>query len=190
MPINKFMNNYYPVKLLYNPLEIINVLSDLVTTTEKYTFKLDQDKIRQISRILNINFVQSILYFDISPEFFGTIHLDIDNNTGDFITTFSLNIPITQCGDLFINWFKPLDTLPEHRIGIGPSADKPIPILLPNEAICVDSTCGSSPIIVNIQPWHNAENRSRDTNAKFINIRFYKFITIQKALEITGNIKI
>jgi hypothetical protein len=184
------MTNYYPVKLLYDPLAIANVLTDIDTTKEKYTFKLDQDKIRQISRILGINFVQSILYFDVSTEFFGTIHLDIDNNTGDFISTFSLNLPITHCDELFINWFEPITDSVENKIGIGPSPDKPIPILLPTEAMCIDTISGSSPVIVDIRPWHNVENRSKTANAKFINIRFYKFITISKALEIVKNVKI
>jgi hypothetical protein len=149
-----------------------------------YTFKLQKDKISKISKMLGISFVKDILYFNFPEELFAIIHKDIDIETQEYTNTYSLIIPLENCNDLYINWFDSVTEIDEtitrefsRELITGPSLEQKDSILLESKKL------DRPALIKDIIKWHNAENKSKNI-ARFLNIRFHKFIDYEKSLDL------
>jgi hypothetical protein len=176
------------INLEYNSIQILEETQTL--TGNIYTFKLEKGKISNISRLLGLTFIKDILYFNFPAKLYGTIHKDIDIETKEYTNTYSLILPLENCQDLYVNWFyskfKVDETIKRgfsHELMVSPSLEQQDSILLENQKL------DRPAFIKNIDIWHNAENRSNEI-ARFINIRFYKFLSYEKSLDLVKKITI
>jgi len=166
----------------YDPKKILEETKEL--TGNIFTFKLEKEKVSKISKILGLTFIKDILYFNWPPQLYGTIHKDLDVETREYTNTYSLILPLENCGDLYINWFDSKQEVDEtikrgfsSQIRVSPSLEEQDSILLENQKL------NQPAFIKDIDQWHNAENKS-DEIARFINIRFYKFVNYEKSLDL------
>lgn len=159
---------YTPADIQYDPEIISRILSD-------YSFKISQavrpKDVLKIATILKVRApVISILYFQLSPNFVGAIHKDIDMDQPHVNPSFALNLPLYNCEQTDMHWFEESeDAIPNVMPGITNSARTPL--LDYKYGTKVATASMSVPHFVGINTWHSVDNRNSHMSA-FISVRF------------------
>jgi hypothetical protein len=170
--------NHLPVNFNYPINAILSVLSRYEV---KATVALDPKKTLLLSKMLNLDNVLSILYFQLDPGFVGSIHKDGDLNLDGKTPQFALNLPLQNCDKTFMHWYK---QLPETETSIFPGitdSNGRIPWLQKNDGVKVESAICNRPNFVKVENWHSVDNY--DTSlSKFISVRFALDVTVEKLL--------
>lgn len=174
------MQNHKKIQIEFNCNDVFNVL-------RKYPLPKDEsadvspcsdEEIIKISKILNLNLpITSILYFRLGRSFNGYIHIDKNlNNPKPSLIKHALNFPLHNCDNVYMRWYRQVDsTINENSFG-GPSDGSPIPQLNYNNAICIDEVNCNQVNLVNVLDWHAIENRSTVEYGYLISVRFEPYI--------------
>lgn len=165
------MHNFEYIDILYNDHELKNMFDSPTEATRYCSFQ----EIVSISQILKLTGIVKILYFSLRSVYAGQIHTDY------IPQEFALNIPITNHGNIYMNWFKQIEGTTAEYHSINPSGGVGIvPRLDNNNAILIDTAMINSATFVKINDWHNVENRSNNNLEKLISIRFNQSITVDR----------
>lgn len=174
------MNNHEIINLNYKRHDFTNIFTD----SENVLRPCTSSEIIKISILLGLPFISRVLYFSITPYHYSAIHIDKTINSTNSLE-FALNIPITTCDNIYMNWFDNLSNT--HSIYYPVDKAQATPILESKNAKTIDTVNLNLPMFVKINDWHNIENRSNSVVGKLISIRFSHAKTIpdiKKALKI------
>lgn len=172
------MSNYEISTFEYLKNDLANMFNDPIDMLRPCTI----DELVKISRLLDLPHISRILYFSVAPNHYSAIHIDKSMNSTSSVE-FALNIPITSCNNIYMNWFENLSTT--HKVYYPVNKNQATPILETKNAKTIDTVNLNLPMFVKINDWHNIENRSIDVVEKLISIRFSQkktIIDIKKAL--------
>ena len=166
------MSNYKLINISYAKSDLQNMFTDTVEILRPCT----SNEVLHISKLFKLKYISRILYFSMYPSYYSNIHIDRNINS-TFSLEFALNIPITDGGTVYMNWFNQLGN---QNLQYYSSVDlnTSFPHLDKNGANLMDTVQLNSPMFVKINDWHNIENRSEDTLEKIISIRFNKSNTV------------
>ena len=161
-----------------------NDLKSMFTDSSSVLRPCTVPELVKISSMLGISYISRILYFSIKPDSYQPIHIDKTINSSNCVE-FALNLPITECNKVYMNWFKNLSTT--HDLYYPVNKKHATPILDIKNAKTIDTTNLNLPTFVKINDWHNVENKSESIE-KLISIRFFQTKTIddiKKALRLS-----
>lgn len=174
------MNNYEITAFNYAKDDLKSIFTDSGSVFRPCTIP----ELVKISNVLNISCISRILYFSINPDSYHPIHIDRTMNSTNCVE-FALNLPITDCNRVYMNWFENLSNT--HDVYYPVNKNHATPILETKNAKTIDTAKLDLPTFVKINDWHNVENRS-DNVEKIISIRFFQTKTIddiKKALRLS-----
>lgn len=174
------MPNHKKIQIEFNCNDVFDVL-------RKYPLPKDEsadvspcsdEEMKNISNILNLNLpITSILYFRMGRSFNGYIHKDKNlNNPKPSLLFHALNFPLHNCDNVYMRWYKQIDSSIDEKSFGGPSDGSPIPQLNYNNAICIDEVNCNQVNLVNVLDWHAIENRSTVEYGYLISVRFEPYI--------------
>jgi hypothetical protein len=164
------MNNYELTTFNYVKNDLKNIFTDSGDVFRPCTIS----ELVKISNMLDMSSISRILYFSITPDRYHPIHIDKTINSTNCVE-FALNIPITDCNKVYMNWFENLSST--HDVYYPVNKNHATPILETKNAKTIDTVSLNLPMFVKINDWHNVENRSNDVE-KLISIRFLQSKTI------------
>ena len=168
-----------PVVFNYNRTILEKIIHKFVDTyqlfertTPVYSFRAVERDI--ILSTLGLTNGQDLFDFKIKQVTIGVLkpveHLGIhvDSDMHGNLTLKALNIPVTDCKDVFMNWYLPKA---DNLIRTVESAQGwTIPALSRRDAICKFTISCMEPFVVNPSVFHDIINSS-DTNQLIISIR-------------------
>lgn len=116
---------------------------------------------------INYNNIREILVIKMPPNYSNTIHSD---GAERFCGTL---IPLTECKQVYMQWWKPIDKAIEKDVPNFPLFDKNVVFktMLPEDAVIKDRTTVENFIIANVNDYHNVKNEG-PTEEWFLSIRF------------------
>lgn len=170
------MQNHKNISLFYDPVSILDILQGypepLPNSDNVVRCKIHE--IEKISEVLNLGLpIRSILYFRPSTDCKGSIHKDINLNMPVPLTNYALNLPLTNCEQVYMKWFVQNDLTVNAETFKGPSTGSLVPKLDKSNATCIDTVNCNTTTLVNVNDWHNIENHSTENyHAYLISIRF------------------
>ena len=166
------MSNYKLVNISYANSDLQNMFTDTVEILRPCTL----NEVLHISKLFKLKYISRILYFSMYPLHYSTIHIDRNINS-TFSLEFALNIPVTDGGTVYMNWFNQLGNQ-NLQYYSDKNLSSSFPYLDKNDARLIDTVQLNSTMFVKINNWHNIENRSTDTLEKIISIRFNQLNTV------------
>lgn len=173
------MSNYEVSSFNYPKDDLKSIFTDLSDRYRPCTIS----EMFEISSILKLPYISRILYFSVAPDRYHPIH--IDKTVGSIYSVdFALNIPITDCNKIYMNWFENLSNNSSTYYPYDKT--QATPILEYKNAKTIDTANLNLPMFVKINDWHNIENRSADNVEKLISIRFFQKITIADVKKALG----
>jgi hypothetical protein len=170
------MHNFEYTDILYNDHELKTMFDSPDEVVRNCSFT----EIVRISQILKLTGIVNILYFSLRSVYTGKIHID-KHPKAMSSAEFALNIPITNHGSIYMNWFKRIEgTNADCPVFDFPGGIGPGPLLDNDNSILIDTAIINSAMFVKINDWHNIENRSKHNMEQLISIRFNRLITVDR----------
>lgn len=167
------MENCQYVKFDYETNEIINLLPSIISINPKFAknvYSCGPEFTKTIESILKLRDIDRILYFVMPVGHKSRIHIDMNTST-NLIQKFSLNLPLTSCDNVIMKWYDKKDNAVEGKI-LG-SHMSSFPILEQADATLTTVGKLNTPMIANVDIWHNVENDCVvGKEEHFISIRF------------------
>lgn len=174
------MPNYYHLPLSYDSKKIYEIFGE---NTSLIIRGCTSQEIKEISSIINLPFpIRSILYFQLPPNFTGSIHKDIDLDNPYINPNYAINLPISNCSETQMYWFKQRDNIVESVLP-GPSMGGRTPKLNHTDGVRIDTLNCNSPTLVEIDNWHSISNVSSSMTSRIISVRLFLQVKKEKALE-------
>lgn len=171
-------NNYRILDIEYHKESILDILP-----TEIGYGACNIDGIRKIQSILNIVIpIQSILYFNLKPNTIGLIHKDINYSNAKENTPIALNLPLSNCNETFMYWFREIEKGRSPLFFEGPTNKSVTPQLEQDNALQIDTVNCNVPLLVRIDDWHSINNLGADT-CRIISVRFNKIFNEEFILQ-------
>ena len=169
------MQNHKDIIVNYNAFDILSALPQYDAPADHWAdvSACTIDECNKVSNILNLDLpIISILYFRMGKSFRSFIHKDASVYPPPHILTYALNLPLSNCSDVYMKWFN--QSSPDNVISAfpGPSTGAKTPMLDYNDATCIDTMHCISSKLVRVDGWHSIENQSNDSCEYLISIRF------------------
>lgn len=187
------MNYYQHVNFNYGEEQrqaILDMLPEIISENPefaKFVFNCSKKHIRQIGSILNLKYIDGILYFRMPATFRSQIHIDM-NLSNNQVRTCALNLPLTPCKDVVMKWYNKADGAKEETI-LGAHLTS-FPVLDWEDSILHTTGELNRPMLAQIHPWHNVENLSnQEFDERFISIRFARGLSESHILQIINDIR-
>ena len=173
------MQNHKKIEVVYNRASLLDILDpkprdysipcDIRPLTSAETYS--------VASILNLKLpIKSILYFKLGSNFIGYIHKDVNINEPLFKQEYALNLPITDCEEVYMKWYKPIDHSIKSESFLGPSKKGHVPLLDHSNATCIDEVNCNQCNLVRVEDWHAVYNYSTNRFGYLISIRFHDSI--------------
>ena len=168
-----------PVDFTYNRDELQRVMFDIVKQNKlferRYTiFALPHEQHLAVLSVLGLKHdtemfgvkIQKTVVGCLYPKQQSKIHIDVDESK--VIPLTALNLPVTRCNDVIMNWYSVKPGC-HSKTFISPKG-LPVPLLDHSMSTCIFSLQCNEPLIVNPSMFHDIVNNSNE-NQIAISIR-------------------